>query len=78
MSGTRQVVGTMTRYEILDALLEDGYRIDPGDAYDIARTIQLAARMGALTWSHGRIVSVLRTRPLTLVARRRMMTPVPR
>lgn len=70
MEATRRPAGRMTRYEILDALVEDGFEIDSGDAAEVSKTIQLAARAGALLWSRDRIVSTLRNRPLTLHRRR--------
>ncbi|HEY4690861.1 MAG TPA: hypothetical protein VIK33_16235 [Anaerolineae bacterium] len=59
-------VDQMSRYEILDALVEDGYNIDPMDAAEVSKTIQLAARSGALVWTKEHIVSTLHNRPLTL------------
>ena len=66
MNGARKPVDRMTRYEIIDALLEDGLRIDAFDAAEVSRTIQSAARRGALLWSETRIVSTLAGRPLDL------------
>ena len=66
----KRMVDQMTRYEILDALLEDGFEIDPMDAADVSLTIQRAARTGCLTWTRDRIVSTLSTRPLTLLRSR--------
>ena len=59
-------VEQMTRYEILDALLEDGFDIDPADAADVSKTIQEAARSGALTWTPTHVISVLRNKPLKI------------
>ena len=56
----------MTRHEILDKLLEDGFSIDPGDAAEVSLTIQQAARIGALVWTPTRIVSTMHTRPLNI------------
>ena len=56
----------MTRYEILNKLLEDGFSIDPSDAAEVSLTIQQAARAGALVWTTTRIVSTMRTRPLDI------------
>lgn len=67
-------VGRMTRYEILDALLHDGFEIDAADAAEISETIQQAARAGALTWTPNRIVSTLFNHPLTIY---RSLAPPP-
>ena len=56
----------MTRYEILDKLLEDGFSIDASDAAEVSLTIQQAARAGSLLWTPTRIVSTMRTRPLDI------------
>jgi len=71
MQNTRTPAAQMTRYEILDALIEDGFEISPGEAAEVSKTIQLAARAGALLWGRDRIVSTLRNRPLTLHRARR-------
>jgi hypothetical protein len=68
---TTRTVAQMTRYEILDALIEDGFAISPADAAEVSKTIQLAARRGALLWDAERIVSTLRNRPLTLLRAKR-------
>ena len=62
----------MTRREILDKLIEDGYgySIDPADAAEVSKTIQEAARAGALVWTPTHIISTLRTRPLSLTPSR--------
>ena len=59
-------IDQMTRYEILRALLEDGYNIDPMDAAQVSLTIQHAARSGALVWTKEHIISTLHNEPLTL------------
>lgn len=59
-------IARMSRYEILDALIEGGFRIDPADAAEVSETIQMAARAGALVWTPDSIVSTLRNRPLVL------------
>ena len=63
---SRKPVAQMTRCEILDALLEDGFDFPSADAAENSKTIQLAARSGALLWSSTQIVSTLSSRPLHL------------
>ena len=62
----RKPVEKMDRYEIIDALIEDGFEIDANDAADVSKTIQQAARANALTWTPNRIISTLRNAPLNL------------
>jgi cobalamin biosynthesis Mg chelatase CobN len=59
-------VSELTRSEILNAMLEQGYRIDPTDAAEVSRTIQQAARAGVLTWTPNHIISKLHNAPLHL------------
>ena len=71
----KKSIETMTRYEILDALLEDGYDLrTPADALDVAEAIQQSARAGALLWTPDHIVSTIprhaRTIGAALIARR--------
>lgn len=63
---TAKNVARMSRYEILDALIDDGFEIEGYDAAEVSKTIQQAARAGALLWSENEIVSTLRNAPLTL------------
>ena len=66
MDRQTKAIARMTRYQILDALLEDGFRIQETDAAEVSETIQQAARAGALLWTVDKIISTLHNRPLTL------------
>jgi len=64
---TIESIACASKYDILDALIEDGYEIASVDAYDVAATIQYAARVGALVWTSEHIICTLHGRPLHLV-----------
>ena len=66
MDRQTKAIARMTRDQILDALLEDGFRIQETDAAEVSETIQQAARAGALLWTVDKIISTLHNRPLTL------------
>jgi hypothetical protein len=54
---TMKTIETMDRYEILDALLEDGFELESSaDASDVSRELQRAARGGTLVWTREHIV----------------------
>jgi hypothetical protein len=61
-----KVIAKWTRHEILNALIEDGFEIDPADAADVSKTIQQAARASALLWTSQHIISTLHNAPLTI------------
>lgn len=64
-----------TKYEILDAIAEDGFTLDSFDALPIAEAIQRAARRGTLLWTGHAIVTL--SRPVVATRGRHvfLMTP---
>ena len=53
-------VAEMTSYEIIDALVDDGYVLSSSaDAKDVVDAIHRSARRGALLWTRQHIVSTI-------------------
>ena len=51
-------IAEMSRYEILDALLDDGYELrSSADAAEISKVLQSSARNGTLVWTKEHILS---------------------
>jgi hypothetical protein len=72
-----KITAETTRYEILDALLDDGYELAHGaDAAEVSREIQSAVRSGTLVWTHEHIVDTRRGRHV--VSRGRVVSVEPR
>ena len=55
---TTKEIAQMSRHEILDQLLEDGYELETSaDAAEVSLAIQRAARAGSLVWTTTHIVA---------------------
>lgn len=53
-----RIGGNSTRYEILDALCEDGFELEnAADALPVSKAIQRGARAGTLLWTRKHIIT---------------------
>ena len=54
------MVAEMTSYEIIDALVDDGYVLSYSeDTKDVVEAIKSSARRGALLWTREHVVSTI-------------------